>query len=118
MVPDPGHDSLRLGAIATGCAIDGTAYGEDLYVAPWARRSNVGPRLVFAFIEACKRTVGIEQVVLGRATEDASLDAFKASLGVPSRSIPARVTFRGPVERVVEIVLSSQPRLRERLYGS
>jgi hypothetical protein len=117
LVPGQG-DRQRLGAIATGTAIDGTAYGDDLYVAPWARKSNVGVRLIYAFIEVCQRTPGVDCIVLGRATDDEALDSFKASMGIRRREVPARLAFRGPlVRRAVELLVGARPGLRQRLYG-
>jgi hypothetical protein len=116
LVPVEGNGQ-RLGAIATGSAIEGTAYGDDIYVAPWARKSSVGLRIVYAFIEACQRTRGIERIVLGRVTSDEALDAFKVSMGVPRRDVPAKVAFRKGVGGAVKILAAARPQLRERLYG-
>ena len=110
-------DCTRLGAIATGSAIDGTAYGDDLYVAPWARRSNVGPRVIFSFIEACQRTPGIDRIVLGRATSDQALDSFKASFGVPLKDVPAMVALRPGAGKAVALVSGAAPLVHRRLYG-
>jgi hypothetical protein len=116
LVPDE-NKNPRLGAIATGSAVDGIAYGDDIYVAPWARKSSVGLRLVYAFVEACQRTPGIERIVLGRVTSDEALDAFKVSMGVPRRDIPAKVAFRRGVGGAVKVVVAARPHLRQRLYG-
>ncbi len=106
-----------LGAIATGMVIDGTAYGDDLYVAPWARSSYVGPLIVYTFIQACQRTPGVERIVLGRATRDQRLDGFKASMSIPRRDVPAMVAFRKPVRPAIPVLLAATPKLRKRLYG-
>jgi hypothetical protein len=116
LVPD-GEKRQRLGAIATASAIDGTAYGDDIYVAPWARKSSVGLRIVYSFIEACQRTPGIQRIVLGRVTSDQALDAFKVSMGVPRKDVPARVEFRRGVGAAVKVVAAARPDLRQRLYG-
>jgi hypothetical protein len=113
----PTEQGLRLGALAAGSAVDGTAYGDDLYLAPWARKSNVGPLLVYSFIEACQRSKGVERIVLGRATSDQALEAFKATMGIPKKDIPARVVFRTGVRPAVEILVARDPRLNWRLYG-
>jgi hypothetical protein len=116
VVPEGGSKQC-LGAIATGMVIDGTAYGDDLYVAPWARRSNVGPLIVYAFIQICQRTAGVERIVLGRATDDLMLDSFKASMSIPRRDVPAMVSFRAPARPAIEMLLAARPKLRRRLYG-
>lgn len=117
MVPGDGHREY-LGAIATGSVVDGTAYGDDLYIAPWARRSNVGSRIVYAFIQACQRTEGVRRIVLGRATDDEALDSFKRSLGFERQAVPARVAFRPTAALGARVVLAVRPAFRQRLYGA
>lgn len=108
---------LKLGAVATGSAVDGIAYGDDLYVAPWARRSNVGSRVIYSFIEICQRTPGIDCIVLGRGTTDRALDSFKASFGVPLQDVPARVTLRAGMGKAMDLVAGPAPFVHRRLYG-
>jgi hypothetical protein len=108
---------VRLGAIATGSAVDGTAYGDDLYVAPWARRSNVGSLVIYSFIQICQRTPGIDSIVLGRATRDQALDSFKASFGVPLRDVPAKVALRAGMRKAVDLIARPAPFVHRRLYG-
>ncbi|GIJ04994.1 hypothetical protein Sya03_43460 [Spirilliplanes yamanashiensis] len=109
----------RLGGIMTGSAIGTVANADDIYTAPWARDTNVGPRLVYSFIEACQRTAGIDTILYGRVSNDEDLEAFKSRMGFPAAVVPAKVVLRPGVRQVVNLFRSTGAftTFHQRLYG-
>ena len=117
MIPTPG--GLKLGGIMTGSALGTIANADDIYIASWAKDTNVGPRLAYSFIEACQRTPGIDKIVYGRVSADRGLQAFKDRMGFPAVAVPARVTLRPGVRHAFGLLQSTErfANIRERLYG-
>ena len=109
----------RLGGIMTGSALGTIANADDIYVAPWARDSNVGPRLVLSFIQACQRTEGVESIIYGRVSDDRSLEAFKTRMGFPTAVVPAKVALRPVVRHALALCTATGPLSghRRRLFG-
>jgi len=117
MVPTArGH---RLGGIMTGSALDGIANADDIYVAPWAKDTNVGARLVYSFIQACQRTSGVDKIIYGRVSRDRGLEVFKARMGFPAVAVPAIVALRPGVRHAMRLLETTEwfSHMRERLYG-
>jgi len=115
----PTADGSRLGGIMTGSALETIANADDIYIAPWARDTNVGPRLVYSFMEACQRTSGIERVIYGRVSTDTGLETFKGRMGFPAVAIPAKIAMRPGMHQAFSLLSSTRrlSHIRERLYG-
>jgi hypothetical protein len=86
---------LVAGALAgyvDGFAVDGTAYLDNLYVATHALKTQISIGLQFAFVEACRRSGEISELVHGaHALEDESLSLYKERIGFPVHRLPARL---------------------------
>lgn len=84
--------STGLGGYLRGFAVDGTAYIEEVHLATEALPHNVGIGLVFEFVQACRRSQGIREIVYGQhSPEDKSLCSFKEKSGFPVKRFPTRV---------------------------
>jgi hypothetical protein len=84
------NDSL--GGYLGGFAVDGTAYIEEIYISTEALSNYVGIGLVFEFVQVCRRSEGIAEVIYGpHSREDESLCTFKQSIGFPVRKFPTRI---------------------------
>lgn len=82
----------RLGGYVDGHAIDGTAYINNVYIATEALSTSIGTGLIFEFIQACRRSGTINEVVYGQhSREDPALCQFKEAMGFAIKHIPARV---------------------------
>ncbi|HEX6115319.1 MAG TPA: GNAT family N-acetyltransferase [Geminicoccaceae bacterium] len=81
----------RLRGYLDGFAVDGTAYIDHLYVHSGALQTEVGTGLVFAFVQACRRSGLVREVVYGLdVPSDQSLKQYKEKMGFPVVKIPAR----------------------------
>lgn len=81
----------RLGGYLRGFAVDGTAYIEEVYLATEALPHYVGIGLIFEFVQMCRRSQGILEVIYGQhSREDESLCSFKEKTGFPVRRFPTR----------------------------
>jgi hypothetical protein len=82
----------RLGGYVDGHAIDGTAYINNVYIATEALPTSIGTGLIFEFVQACRRSGAIHEVVYGQhSREDPALCQFKEAMGFPVKHIPAKV---------------------------
>ena len=82
----------KLAGYLVGYAINGIAYSEHVYIATEALSTSIGSGLIFEFVQACRRTGEIEQVVYGYHTpSNPSLGVFKKEMGFPVTHIPAKV---------------------------
>lgn len=82
----------RLGGYVDGWAIDGTAYINNVYIATKALPTSIGTGLIFEFVQACRRSGTINEVVYGQhSRENPALCQFKEAMSFPVKHIPARV---------------------------
>jgi len=82
----------RLGGYITGYAVDGTAYVGDVVIATEALNTELSTGLTYEFVYACRRSVGIREMVHGwHAREDPGLCRYKDWLGLALRPIPSRL---------------------------
>jgi hypothetical protein len=82
----------QLGGYISGYAVDGTAYFENLYVATEVLTTNINSGLVYEFIQICRRSGNIREVVNGlHSREDQALCTYKDGIGFPVKHIPAQV---------------------------
>lgn len=105
----------KLGGYITGYAINGTAYIHEVRIATEAYSSYVGIGLVFEFVQACRRSGEINEVVYGlHSREDSALCVFKESMGFPAKHIPTKVKIN-PIIR--QIIRNRYPHKYYRLTG-
>jgi len=92
----------KLGGYLTGCAIDGTAYMGDRMIATEALPTNISSGLTFEFVQICRQSGKIREVVSGVHTpENSGLCAFKEDMGFPVKHIPALVQINPLVEKFI-----------------
>jgi hypothetical protein len=105
----------RLGGYLRGLAVDGTAYIEEVYLATEALPHDVGIGLVFEFVQVCRRSEGIREVIYGQhSREDEPLCSFKEKSGFPVRRFPTRLKVM-PI--VVTLLRLRYPHKYYRLTG-
>jgi hypothetical protein len=82
----------RLGGYVDGFAVGATAYLDHVVIATEVLGTQIGIGLQFAFVESCRRSDGVREVVHGlHAPEDESLSTYKQRIGFPVRHVPARL---------------------------
>ncbi len=82
----------KLGGYLMGYAIGSTAYLDSLFLATEYLSTQIGTALVFEFVQICRRSGNIREVVYGQhSREDANLVAFKERMGFPVVHIPSIV---------------------------
>lgn len=82
----------KLGGYISGYAVSGTAYIQDVKIATEAFSSYIGIGLAFEFVQACRRSGNISEVVYGlHSREDSALCAFKEGMGFPAKHIPSKI---------------------------
>jgi hypothetical protein len=81
----------KLGGYLEGRAVDGTAYIDHVYVHSSALFTEVSTGLVFEFVQACRRSGMIREVVYGLdLRSDEGLTHYKLKMGFPVVRVPAR----------------------------
>ena len=82
----------KLGGYLCGKAIGGTAYIDTVLLATEALPTNIGTGLVFDFVQRCKQSGQVAEVVYGLHTpEDPRLVAYKENMLFPVVRVPTRV---------------------------
>jgi hypothetical protein len=105
----------RLCGFMTSYAVDATAYVDDVFLRNACLKSNIGIGLFFEWVQACRRSGRIREVVHGlHAREDASLCEFKEGLGLTVVHLPVRIWFAPLTETLVRI---KRPHAYYRLTG-
>jgi len=109
----------KLAAFISGFAVDDCAIGETLVIGDSYRASDIGSRLVLAFIQACQRTEGVKQIYGSSVVPSKpGLTAYKARMGFPATAIPMTVILRPGLERFFNsVVRKIKPELYYKLYG-
>jgi len=93
----------KLGGYLVLYAIGKTAYIDKVCLSTEALSTNIGTGLIYESIQACRRTVGIHEVVYGlHAREDPSLCRYKSEMDFPVSYVPARVWFAPLVEKFIK----------------
>ncbi len=81
----------RLAGYLVARAVERTAYIAAVHLDTELLPSNVGTGLVFEFVQICRRTPGIREIVYGpHSRYDEPLCRFKKGMGFPPVAIPAR----------------------------
>ena len=82
----------RLGGYIAGFAVEHTAYLEVVDLASDALSTNISTGLHFEFIEACRRSAGINEIMHSpHIPEDPPLGIFKTRMGFPVVHVPSRI---------------------------
>ncbi|PPS39866.1 hypothetical protein B1A85_21730 [Chroococcidiopsis sp. TS-821] len=105
----------KLGGYISGYAVDGVAYFENLYVATEVLTTNINSGLVYEFVQVCRRSGKIREVVNGlHSREDRALCVYKESIGFPVKQIPGKVVLN-PI--VSSLIHKRYPHVYYRLTG-
>jgi hypothetical protein len=91
----------RLAAYLAAYAVAGTAYLESIHLATEFMNTGVGNGLIYEFVQSCRASGVIRQVVYGPHVPGAeALTVFKVSMGFPICRIPSRI-WLAPFMRAV-----------------
>jgi Acetyltransferase (GNAT) family len=105
----------RLRGYLDGFAVDGTAYIDHLYVNSGALQTEVGTGLVFEFVQACRRSGLVREIVYGLdVPSDRSLKQYKEKMGFPVVRIPTWQWLLPPARTFIRW---SRPEVYYRLTG-
>jgi len=92
----------RLAAYLVAFAVTGTAYIENVYLASEFMKSSIGSGLVYEFVESCRLSGAIGQIVYGPHVPAApALGVFKEGMGFPVCRIPSRMWLAPLVRALV-----------------
>ena len=92
----------RIGGWIAGFAVAETAYIEVVDLATEALSSHISIGLHFEFIEACRRSTVIREIVHSpHIPEDPALCVFKAAIGFPVARVPSRFAMAPGAESLV-----------------
>lgn len=106
----------RLGGYLASYAVGSTAYIESVTLATEYLGTNISSGLFFAWMQVCKSSGRIKQVVHGLHTpENEGLCRYKDSLGLSVIHLPALAWFLPPVGRMVKRI---RPHAYYRLKGN
>lgn len=105
----------KLGGYFTGHAVNGTAYIDSVYIATEVLPTSIGSGLVFEFVQVCRRSSEIREIVYGQHTpEDRALCVFKEGIGFPLKHVPTKVGMN-PIIR--KFICWRRPHVYYRLTG-
>ena len=111
-----GLSNGRLGGYLDGFAVDGTAYIDHVYLHSSALATEVGTGLVFEFIQICRRSAFVREIVYGLdVPSDQSLKKYKEKMGFPVVKVPARCWLLPPAGAVIRWW---RPEVHYRLTGN
>jgi hypothetical protein len=92
----------RLRGYLDAFAVDGTAYIDHLYVHSAALQTEVGTGLVFEFVQACRRSGLVREIVYGLdVPSDQSLKQYKEKMGFPVVKVPTRHWLLQPARTII-----------------
>ena len=105
----------KLGGYLEGHAIGKTAYFQKLVFATEYLSTQIGSVLVHNFVQICRRSKDIQEVVYGQhSREDLNLTEFKERMGFPVVHIPAIVCINSFAEKILR---KYKPHVYYRLTG-
>ncbi len=94
----------KLGGYLSGYAVNGTAYIPEVYIATEALSTYMGTGLVFEFIQACRRSGQIHEIVYGlHSREDKALCTFKKGMKFEVKNIPAKVKMNLVLKTLIRL---------------
>jgi hypothetical protein len=94
----------KLAGYISGYAVNKTAYIINLYVHTKALKTNIAIGLTFDFIQTCRRSGKISEIVHGlHAHKNISLCRYKESLGFQVKRIPSRVRINWPIGKLIQL---------------
>lgn len=92
----------KLGGYLDGFAVDGTGYIDHVYLDSVALSTEVGTGLVFEFVQACRRSGQVREVVYGLdVPSNTSLKEFKVKMGFPVVRAPASIWLLPPAGALI-----------------
>jgi hypothetical protein len=93
----------KLGGYLVGCAVGSTAYIDLIYLATEYLTTQIGTALVFDFVQICRRSKRIREVVYGQhSRENRNLVAFKEHMGFPVIYIPSIVHINPIMAKILK----------------
>lgn len=93
----------KLGGYLTSYAVGKTAYVDELLLDTQYLRTNISLGLFFDWMQICRRSEPIREVVHGlHAREAAGLCRYKEELGLSVVHVPVRIWFAPLTERIVK----------------
>jgi GNAT superfamily N-acetyltransferase len=109
----------KLAAFISGLAVDDCAFGETLVIGDAYRATDIGSRLILAFIQACQRTDGVNRIFCSSVVPSKpGLSAYKGRMGFPAIAVPMTVTLRpGLASFFHSVVRKVNPGMYYQLYG-
>lgn len=92
----------KLGGYITAHAVNGTAYIEFVHLATEALKTQIGTGLIFEFVQVCRRSGQIHEIVYGQhSREDAALCIYKEGMGFAVQHIPAKVGINPLIKQLI-----------------
>ena len=105
----------KLGGYLVGYAVGQTAYLDNGFFATEYLSTQICTALIFDFVQICRRSGGIREVVYGQhSRENPNLVAYKELMGFPVVHIPSLV-YINPI--MAEILRRCKPHIYYRLTG-
>jgi hypothetical protein len=82
----------KLGGYLEGHIVGTTAYIGAVHIATNALRTQIGTALVFDFVQICRQSKGVHEIMYGlHVPEDPALTFFKQGMGFPVIRLHSRV---------------------------
>jgi hypothetical protein len=82
----------RLGGYLEGHVVQGSAYVGVVHIATEALPTQIGTALIFNFVQICKQSRGVHEIMYGlHVPEDPALTFFKEGMGFPVVRLPSLV---------------------------
>jgi hypothetical protein len=92
----------KLCGYISGYAVNGTAYGDNLYITTEVIKSNLNRVLLFEFVQACRRSGEIREFFIGQHwREKPGIVEFKEGMGFPVNHIPAKVQMNSLIAQFI-----------------
>jgi hypothetical protein len=105
----------KLGGYMDAFVVDGTAYVDRVYLAPEGMAMELGSGLLFEFIQVCRRSGKVREIVHGlHIPSNKGLNFFKEAMGFAIVRMPSRFWILEPIGRFIRW---RQPESYYRLTG-
>lgn len=92
----------KLCGYITSYAVNGTAYGEFVYIATEALNNNLNRILIFELVQACRRSGQIHEIFAGHHGEDRGITQFKKEMGFSVHHLPAKVEINPVIKKIIQ----------------
>lgn len=104
----------RLGGYLVGYAVNDVAYIESLVLASEALKTHIGTGLTFEFVQICRRSSHVRELVHGTPARDEKLTWYKKSMGFVVKEVVALLYISPSVHRAARWLA---PRRLERFWS-